>query len=185
MKGGLLLKAYNSVVSAFRKLTGIFGLVGALGLFLMVAITFVDVIMRYFIKHPIVGSQELVEFLMVITMYGGMPYAAAKGMLITVDALAKKFHPIVRRVLRFFFTVLCAACSWLMCAKVFEQFLYHLNNPMLKSSILKFSYAPFYCFAAIGLLLLAIEMTLEIGLTGADLVQKRGTPFAEEGQGNG
>lgn len=174
----ILLKAFNKTVELFRKLTGAFGLIGAVGLFLMVALTFVDVILRYFFKSPITGSQEMVQFLMVITMYGGMPYAAAKGMLLTVDALAKKFHPAVRRSLRLFFTVLCAVSSGMMCVKIFQQFQYYLNNPMQKSSILKWPFTPFYFFAALGLFLLSVELILEIVLCAADF--RRGAGPASE-----
>lgn len=158
------MNAYTKAVNSYRKVTGVFGVLGAIGLFLMVLITFFDVVMRYFLKHPIVGSQEMVEFLMVITMYGGMPVAAARGMLISVDAVAKKFSPTVRKILRLFFTILCAISACLMCWKVGQQCLYYANNPMLTSSILKWSYAPFYGFASLGLGLLSIELILEIGL---------------------
>lgn len=175
------MKAFQKVVDVFRKITGAFGLIGAVGLFLMVALTFVDVILRYVFGKPITGSQEMVEFLMIITMYGGMPYAAAQGMLLTVDALVKKFHPTVRKALRFFFTILCAFCASVMCQKIFTQFLYYVDNPMLKSSILKWPYTPFYFFAALGLFLLAIELILEIVLRAAELRKgDAGTQSGEE-----
>lgn len=158
------MNAYTKTVNVYRKGTSVFSVLGGIGLFLMVLITFLDVVMRYFIHHPIVGSQEMVEFLMIVTMYGGMPFAAAKGMLLSVDAVAKKFSPVVRKTLRLVFTILCATCACLMCYKVGQQCLYYINNPMLTSSILKWSYAPFYGYAALGLGLLSIEMILEVGL---------------------
>ena len=166
------MNGFKKIVGGYRKGTGVFGLLGAIGLFLMVFITFADVIMRYFFKHPIVGSQEMIEFLMVITMYGGMPFAAAKGMLLTVDAVVQKFHPTVRDVLRLIFSIACAFCACIMCYKVFQNFMYYLNNPMLKSSILGWSYAPFYGFTTLSLGLLSIEMILEIVLNVDTLVSR-------------
>lgn len=157
------MNAFNKTLNGYRKVTNAFGLLGAVGLTLMVLITFADVILRYFLHSPIVGSQEMVEFLMVITMYGGMPYAASKGLLLSVDAVTKKFHPTIRNILRLVFTILCAIAACLMCWKVSQHFVYYLRNPMLTSSILKWSYAPFYGYAAVGLGLLSIEMVLEIG----------------------
>ncbi len=167
-KGEYPLRRFKTLVEGYRKVTGLFGLVGAAGLFLMVALTFCDVILRYIFHAPITGSQEMMQFLMIITMYGGMPIAAAKGLLLSVDALAKKFHPAVRRVMSLVFTLLCTLCAALMCIKMFEQFLYYAHNPMLVSTILKWPFTPFYLFAALGLFFLAVEMLLETVLRAAD-----------------
>lgn len=176
------MEGFQKFVGGYRKVTGAFGLIGAVGLFLMVALTFFDVILRYFFKMPITGSQEMVQFLMIITMYGGMPIAAGKGMLLSVDALVTKFHPTLRKILRLVFTVACAICSCLMCWKMFEQCLYYVHNPMLTSSILKWPFTPFYAFAGLGLLLLSIEMLLEIVLRAGDLiVPAKGNSEEKEG----
>ena len=158
------MKAFNRLTAGYRKVTDVFGLLGSIGLFLMVAITFIDVFMRYFFKAPIVGSQEMVQFTMVVTMFGGMACAASRGMLISVDAITQKFHPMLRHTLKFIFTILGAACSVIMCIKMIEQAIYYIKNPMQVSPILKWSYVPFYVFAALGLLFLSIEMIIQIVL---------------------
>lgn len=180
------MNAFNNTLNGYRKVTSAFGLLGAVGLTLMVLITFADVILRYFIHSPIVGSQEMVEFLMIITMYGGMPYAASKGMLLSVDAVTKKFHPVARNILRLVFTIMCAVAACLMCWKVSQHFTYYVGNPMLTSPILKWSYAPFYGYAALGLGLLSIEMILEIGVSILAFSKHGSTNEAEkEGEVNG
>ncbi len=158
------MKAFNKFVKGYRKTTDIFGLLGAIGLFIMVAITFIDVFMRYFFKAPIVGSQEMVQFTMIVTMFGGMACAASRGMLISVDAVTQKFHPTVRLVLKTVFDIASGICAVLMCEKMAEQAIYYISNPMQMSSILKWSYAPFYTFAAIGLAFLSIEVIIQIVL---------------------
>ena len=46
------MNGFKKVVGGYRKVTGVFGLLGAVGLFIMVLITFADVFLRYFLKHP-------------------------------------------------------------------------------------------------------------------------------------
>lgn len=156
------MKAFNKFVRGYRKTTDLFGLLGAIGLFIMVGITFIDVFMRYFFKAPIVGSQEMVQFTMIITMFGGMACAASRGMLISVDAVTQKFHPTVRLILKTVFNIASGACTILMCEKMAEQAMYYISNPLQISTILKWSYAPFYTFAAIGLAFLSIEVIIQI-----------------------
>lgn len=55
---------------------------------------------------------------------------------------------------------------------------------MLTSSILKWSYAPFYGYAAVGLGLLSIEMVLEIG-TSILAFLNHGSTEEKEGALNG
>ncbi|MCD8045100.1 MAG: TRAP transporter small permease subunit [Clostridiales bacterium] len=163
------MKKLNCITEKYRKISDAYGIIGAVGLFLMVALTFIDVFMRYFFKNPITGSQEMMQFLMIITMYGAMAISAGNGMLLTVDAFTRKFNPTLRKFLRMIFTIMCTICAILMCEKMFEQFWYYVQNPLQRSSILKWSYAPFYFFAGVGLLLLSIELILEILLCIAAL----------------
>ncbi len=51
----------------------------------MVVLTVADVLGRYLLSFPIVGSVELTEMLMVAVIFSGIPLATAKGGHVSVD----------------------------------------------------------------------------------------------------
>lgn len=59
----------------------------ALGMFLMMAITFLDVVGRYFMR-PIFGAPEMIQFLLAFTIFAAMGLASASRDHITVDMFA-------------------------------------------------------------------------------------------------
>ena len=173
------MKVFSGAATAINKISALFSIVSAICLFAMAGLTFVDVFMRYFLSRPITGSQEFVEFMMIFTIYGGLPYATSKWLLLSVEALTQKFRPLARKTLTTFFTLLCMLASGAMCAKVFEHFRYYAANPLLRSSILKWPYWPFYLFTSMALALMTIEMLVllvkrvnEIRTTGRPIPEK-------------
>ncbi|MDE0780046.1 MAG: TRAP transporter small permease [Alphaproteobacteria bacterium] len=61
--------------------------ISALLLFLMMALTFVDVIGRYFFTAPIFGAAEMIQFLLAMTIFGGLSLVNARDSHITVELL--------------------------------------------------------------------------------------------------
>lgn len=54
-------------------------------IFLLMALTAVDVVGRYVFSRPFRGSLELTEVLMAIMIFAGLPLVTAKGSHVTVD----------------------------------------------------------------------------------------------------
>ncbi len=59
----------------------------SIALFFMMALTFVDVIMRYLFNSPIVGALELTEFSMAIVIFLGLILLTSQEGHVTVDLL--------------------------------------------------------------------------------------------------
>lgn len=59
--------------------------VSAVLLFLMMALTFVDVIGRYFFTAPVFGAAEMIQFLLAMTIFGGLSLVNARDSHITVE----------------------------------------------------------------------------------------------------
>ncbi len=70
-----------------RKFESIFGVGAAAALFLMMALTFCDVIARKLIGNSIVGSTELTEVLMLLTIFLGLPVTSLRGEHVVFDLL--------------------------------------------------------------------------------------------------
>jgi TRAP-type C4-dicarboxylate transport system permease small subunit len=64
--------------------------VGVFFLAVMMLVTTVDVLSRFFFNLPITGSIEITGFLLVLTILLGIPYAAARKQHVTIDILTHK-----------------------------------------------------------------------------------------------
>jgi TRAP-type C4-dicarboxylate transport system permease small subunit len=100
------------------------GAVAAIILFGMMALTFVDVFMRYVIGDSIRGSFEITELMMVILIFAGLPLVSRKDEHVTVDLVEHMLPLTVRKALRVIAhlvssAVLLAMC-WLMWRKAGE-----------------------------------------------------------------
>jgi TRAP-type C4-dicarboxylate transport system permease small subunit len=67
--------------------------ISAVLLFLMMGLTFIDVIGRYFFTAPIFGAAEMIQFLLAMTIFGGLSLVNARDSHITVEL----FEPWLQR----------------------------------------------------------------------------------------
>jgi TRAP-type C4-dicarboxylate transport system permease small subunit len=100
------------------------GGIAAIILFGMMALTFVDVFMRYIVGDSIRGSFEITELMMVILIFAGLPLVSRKDEHVTVDLVEHALPKGVRKVLRIIADLVCGAVllgmCWLMWRKAGE-----------------------------------------------------------------
>lgn len=68
-----------------------------IGLFLMMALTFADVIWRYFLNAPIAGATEYISFLLAIVLYAGLPVVTRQDSHIKVGVLVTRLPAILQK----------------------------------------------------------------------------------------
>jgi len=94
------------------------GLLSALALFAIMALTFFDVLGRKFAAHSIPGSLEMTELLMVVVIFGALPLVSRRGEHVEFDSLDPYLPRWVRSAQRLVVNVLCGvvllALGWLM-----------------------------------------------------------------------
>jgi len=94
------------------------GIIAGLALLAMMLLTFVDVIGRYGFHRSIFGTAEIVEFLMMITVFAGLAFITAKNEHITVtllDFLIARHFDALQRWLSIAVSVGCTALiTWQM-----------------------------------------------------------------------
>lgn len=93
----------------FRLLLGL----AALLAFVMMALTFSDVVMRYFFGSPIRGAFELTEIMMGLMVFLAAPAMTWAGENICVTLIAERLPPPVANVLRRVMDLLCGVVSGL------------------------------------------------------------------------
>lgn len=94
------------------------GLVAALSLFAIMALTFLDVGGRKLLSNSITGSLELTELLMVAVIFAGLPLVSLRGEHIVFDSLDSLMGSRARKLVKMVVNLLCAAAmlglAWLM-----------------------------------------------------------------------
>lgn len=83
-------------------------IVTALLLFIMMMLTFADVIGRYIFTAPIFGAAEMIQFLLAMTIFGGLCLVNARDEHITVElfeAPLDRLFPVARRIVVQIFSV--------------------------------------------------------------------------------
>ena len=78
----------------FKIIERVLAICAGISLFIMIILTFVDVIGRYGFNKSIFGTSEMIEFLMVIVVFAGVAFVSASDQHIKVDVLA----PWVKRI---------------------------------------------------------------------------------------
>jgi TRAP-type transport system small permease protein len=83
-------------------------IVTALLLFVMMMLTFTDVIGRYIFTAPIFGAAEMIQFLLATLIFGGLCLVNARDEHITVELFEPyldRWMPVVRRIIVQMFSV--------------------------------------------------------------------------------
>jgi tripartite ATP-independent transporter DctM subunit len=137
---------------------------GVFFLAVMMLVTTVDVLSRFLFNLPIAGSIEGTEFLMVLTVFLAIPYAAAKKQHITIDALVTKLPERERWILEsitlFLGVVLFSVVVW----QSFEYYMLMIKMNRV-TAVLRVPIAPFALVVTFGSLLFTAVLAL-------DLIQK-------------
>lgn len=136
--------------------------VGGFALFAMCLLTFVDVFMRYFLKSPITGSQEIVAVLLVVAIYGGLPCGVMQNMLVETDIITRMFPERMQSALRCLMYLICTVLCFIMVGKVFQQTMFYFGNPNLTTQILKIHYGPFYAVTCFGCAMMGLELAIHM-----------------------
>jgi TRAP-type C4-dicarboxylate transport system permease small subunit len=108
-----------------RLLDGLCGLLAAVALFAIMALTLVDVLGRKLFNHSITGSLELTEILMVVVIFAALPLVSLHGEHVVFDSLDHLMPPWLRRLQQAVVDLGCAgalgALAWLMWDKAAQM----------------------------------------------------------------
>ena len=101
-----------------KTIEAVCGIVSAIALFGIMALTFFDVGGRKLLSHSIPGSLEMTELLMVLVIFAALPLVSLKGEHVVFDSLDGFMTPGFRRLQRAIVQILCATAmlglAWLM-----------------------------------------------------------------------
>ena len=104
-----------------RLLSALCGVLAAVALFAIMALTLVDVSGRKFLSQSVPGSLELTELLMVVVIFAALPLVSLRGEHVLFDSLDTLMPPWLLRLQLALVDLFCAAAllglAWLMWQK--------------------------------------------------------------------
>ncbi|MEX3008689.1 TRAP transporter small permease [Hoeflea sp. TYP-13] len=90
--------------------------ISAILIFVMMVLTFADVVGRYLFKAPIFGAAEMIQFLLAMTIFAGLSLVNAHDDHITVELFEERIRQRIPRLHRFliqgFSVVAMALIAW-------------------------------------------------------------------------
>ena len=146
--------------------------VGVFFLFVMMMITVLDVTGRFLFNLPVTGSIEITGYLLLLTVFLGIPYASARGQHIRIDFISAKFTG--RRALileSITLLVEIALFVLLVWQSISYSVLMHTMNRV--TAVLRLAEAPFVLMVSFGSLMACIALTLKLMRNIAVAVQGR------------
>ena len=111
------------------------GLLAALALFAIMALTLADVLGRKLFSHSLTGALELTEIFMVVVIFAALPLVSLRGEHVVFDSLDPWLAPGLRRAQQVLVDgaslVALAGVSWLMWSKAGQMVGYGDISPQL------------------------------------------------------
>ena len=144
------MKKVEKFIRLIIEASGIVGVVILLGMMMM---TVVDVIMRYFFRRPIIGSEEISTLLMVCVVFLGIAWCALKDGHISVDIITGKLSKRGRAFLNGFDNILTFALALIIAWRTFLEAM-SVKKMDVNSPLLGIPRYPFIFVTAFGFLLL-------------------------------
>lgn len=117
---------------------------------IMVLLTFVDVLLRYFLHRPFVGTQSWTEVLLVLVVSFCMPYTLFQDQHIKVELFTGMLKPKARQYLQVITAVISTALMGALTYQSLMQLLYFLEHGKMNGSSYQIIAWPFQLCIVIG-----------------------------------
>ena len=131
-----------------RRADALLGVAASAILFLMMLLTFVDVVGRYLFSAPVRGGFEVTELMLLVLIFAGLPLVSRADEHVTMDFIDKLFGERGRQRVQRTAHAACAAVmfglTWLVWIKANRIAAY--NDA---TDVLRIPYGPFVYFMAV------------------------------------
>jgi tripartite ATP-independent transporter DctM subunit len=155
----------TKVVAALDK-AGIFSrwvnVLGISALFLMVVMTFINVIARYVFNHPFIGIVEVTEVLMVSAVFLSVAHTQNQKAHVAVDLFTAKLKPKNKIVMGFINNLLAIALFIIVIWRSADQMVFFIEKHTVHSPFLAIPNAPFAAIIVFGCSLTCILLIRDL-----------------------
>jgi TRAP-type transport system small permease protein len=153
--------AKSTYLSTARVFSRGLSYIGNAAIALMMLLTTLDVVGRYFFNAPVLGAYEITEYLMLIMVFSFLAFAQSQKAHISVDIVFDRLPLLLRRFLvrcnSFLCLVMLIFTTYMGVHRVLD-----LIGSGASSTQLKIPDYPFAIFMVVGCLALCIEFFLDL-----------------------
>jgi TRAP-type C4-dicarboxylate transport system permease small subunit len=135
-----------------RRADAVLGIAASLILFLMMLLTFVDVVARYLFNFPLRGGFEVTELMLLVLIFAGLPLVSHADEHVTMDFIDRILPEAGRRFLVRLVHAVCAAVMFFLTWQVWIK-AGKIAGYGDTTDVLKITVGPFVYFMAAMILL--------------------------------
>lgn len=147
------MNVLNKIISVLDKV-GIFSrwtnVIGVSGFFIMICLSFVDVIMRYVFNSPIRGVTELVTVMMIVSIFLAIAHTQNVKAHVSVDVITSKLSVRPRLILEFITIILGLGIFTIIVWQNALEIPWVLENNAIHTQSFRVSKAPFLAIIVLG-----------------------------------
>ncbi|MBX2838159.1 MAG: TRAP transporter small permease [Gammaproteobacteria bacterium] len=147
-------------------------------LILLMLVTFIDVIGRYFFNRPMTFAVELVELLMGLVFFFGLGYATLRKSHVNVDILLGVLPSFVKFILQRLAALIAAVIVALMAWRLTIKAIGFAESG-LATSVLFMPVAPFVFLMCVGAIFATIVAIQQLLVTDKDAVSIEGSDVSD------
>jgi TRAP-type C4-dicarboxylate transport system permease small subunit len=148
-----------------RRADAVLGIAASLILFLMMLLTFVDVVARYLFNFPLRGGFEVTELMLLVLIFAGLPLVSHADEHVTMDFIDRILPDSGRRVLVRVVHAVCAAVMFFLTWQVWIK-ARTIAGYGDTTDVLKITVGPFVYFMAAMILLTGLVHVYKMFVPG-------------------
>jgi len=159
--------------SGLYSISRVAAVIAAIVLALMMLVTVVDVVGRYFFNSPLKGTWEMVGLLLICAGTWGLGYCQMQRGHISISIILQRFSRRSQAAIRGFTYLIGLAAFSLICWRVFlmaKRYLFIVKGNV--SDTLGIPYVPFMIMLSIGAGLMALILIIDLVRTFAEVARK-------------
>jgi TRAP-type C4-dicarboxylate transport system permease small subunit len=154
-----------------RRADAVLGIAASLILFLMMLLTFVDVVARYLFNFPLRGGFEVTELMLLVLIFAGLPLVSHADEHVTMDFIDRILPEAGRRLLLRVVHAICAAVMFFLTWQVWIK-AGRIAGYGDTTDVLKITVGPFVYFMAAMILLTGLVHVYKIFAPGEAQAQQ-------------
>jgi TRAP-type transport system small permease protein len=144
-----------------RRADAVLGIAASILLFLMMLLTFADVVARYLVNRPIRGGFELTELTLLVLIFAGLPLVSRADEHVTMDFVDRLLPPRGRIAWIRIMHAICAAIMFFLTWQVWIKAT-RIASYSDTTDVLRITIAPFVYFMALMIALTGVVHLFKI-----------------------
>ena len=154
-----------------RRADAVLGIAASIILFLMMLLTFVDVVARYLFNFPLRGGFEITELMLLVLIFAGLPLVSHADEHVTMDFIDRVLPEGGRRFVVRAVHAICAAVMFFLTWQVWIK-AGKIASYGDTTDVLKITVGPFVYFMAAMILLTGLVHLYKVFAPGGGIAQQ-------------